>query len=65
MPKLKTKNAVKKRFKLTASGKVKFKRPGMRHLQNAKNKKHKRHMRRAGYITGAFAEHLTVLLGGK
>lgn len=31
MPKLKTKSSVKKRFKLTASGKIKFKPAGKKH----------------------------------
>ena len=32
MPKMKTHSGAKKRFKVTASGKVKFKKPGKRHL---------------------------------
>ncbi|MGE0614548.1 MAG: 50S ribosomal protein L35 [Bacteriovoracia bacterium] len=31
MPKMKTKSAAAKRFKFTATGKVKYKRAGMRH----------------------------------
>lgn len=31
MPKMKTKSSVKKRFKLTASGKIKFKPAGKKH----------------------------------
>jgi large subunit ribosomal protein L35 len=31
MPKLKTKKAIAKRFKVTATGKVRFKRAGLRH----------------------------------
>ncbi len=63
MPKLKTKNAAKKRFKLTASGKVKFKKPGLRHLMECKPRKRKQQMNKAGHITGAFAKHLAILLG--
>jgi large subunit ribosomal protein L35 len=32
MPKMKTHSGAKKRFKVTATGKVKFKKPGKRHL---------------------------------
>ena len=32
MPKLKTHSGAKKRFRRTASGKVKYKKPGKRHL---------------------------------
>lgn len=32
MPKMKTHSGAKKRFKVTASGKVKYKKPGQRHL---------------------------------
>jgi len=42
MPKVKTKSAVKKRFKLTATGKVKGGYVGKRHLLMNKPKKMKR-----------------------
>jgi large subunit ribosomal protein L35 len=32
MPKMKTHSGAKKRFKVTGSGKVKYKKPGQRHL---------------------------------
>jgi len=32
MPKLKSHSSAKKRFKKTASGKIKYKKPGLRHL---------------------------------
>ena len=40
----KTKKAVAKRFKLTASGKVKSGQAGRRHLAGSKNRKRKRHL---------------------
>lgn len=46
MPKMKTKSAAKKRFRVTASGKVKFKPAKMRHMQMNKPKKMKRHARK-------------------
>ncbi|MCL2144337.1 MAG: 50S ribosomal protein L35 [Endomicrobia bacterium] len=46
MPKMKTHSGAKKRFKVTASGKVKYRKPGQRHLmtgdsgnQNRKSRK--------------------------
>ncbi len=45
MPKLKTKKGAKKRFKLTASGKVKRKRAYLRHILSSKTRRQKRHLR--------------------
>lgn len=45
MPKMKTKSGAKKRFKVTASGKVKFKQAFSRHMMMNKPKKMKRKAR--------------------
>lgn len=45
MPKLKTKSGVKKRFKLTASGKVKMGQAGKRHGMIKRTNKHIRNQR--------------------
>ena len=45
MPKLKTKSSVKKRFRLTASGKVKMKPAGKRHGMIKRSAKMKRQAR--------------------
>ena len=45
MPKIKTKSGAKKRFFVTAKGKVKFKPAGMRHMQMNKPKSMKRKAR--------------------
>jgi len=45
MPKLKTKSAVKKRFKLTASGKLKATQAGKRHLMRKRTKAQIRNLR--------------------
>ena len=45
MPKMKTKSGAKKRFKVTASGKVKFKQAHARHRLISKPKKMKRNAR--------------------
>lgn len=46
MPKLKTNKAAKKRFKVTATGKVLFRPAGHRHLMSSKNAKKRRHTRK-------------------
>lgn len=45
MPKLKTRSGAKKRLKLTASGKVKHKKQGLRHILTKKPAKRKRTLR--------------------
>jgi len=40
----KTKKAVAKRFKVTASGRLKHSKAGRRHLAGSKNRKRKRHL---------------------
>lgn len=45
MPKMKTQSGAKKRFKVTSSGKVKFKPAFMRHMQMNKPKSMKRKAR--------------------
>ena len=46
MPKLKTNKAAKKRFKVTATGKVLFRPAGKKHLMSGKTSKRRRQMRR-------------------
>ena len=46
MPKNKTHSGVKKRFKLTSSGKVKFARPNRGHFLTEKSQGRKRKLRR-------------------
>ncbi|MBN4066607.1 50S ribosomal protein L35 [Simkania negevensis] len=45
MPKMKTRKAVQARFKLTGTGKLKRRRPGLRHILTKKSSKRKRHLR--------------------
>ena len=45
MPKMKTKSAAKKRFKLTGTGKIKFQHAGRRHNLGNKSAKPKRQAR--------------------
>ncbi|RKX78661.1 MAG: 50S ribosomal protein L35 [Spirochaetes bacterium] len=50
MPKLKTKRSAAKRYSFTASGKVKYKRQGLRHILTKKNRKRKRRLRKPGIL---------------
>ncbi len=56
MPKKKTKKMTAKRVSLTASGKIKFARPGKGHLLSSKSRKRKRSLRR-GKIGEAADQH--------
>jgi len=51
MPKMKTKKAVRKRFKFTGTGKIKMTRPFKRHILSKKSRKRKRNLRRAGFVS--------------
>ncbi len=62
MPKQKTHSGVKKRFSLTATGKVKFARPGKGHFLTVKNKSRKRKLRKGSYIAGKNAQNIKTLL---
>jgi large subunit ribosomal protein L35 len=51
MPKLKTKSGAKKRFEVKKSGKVKFRRAGVRHLATfGKTKKERRQLRGTDHL---------------
>jgi large subunit ribosomal protein L35 len=53
MPKMKTKKSAAKRYTLTASGKVKYKKMNLRHILTKKTTKRKRNLRKAGFIEEA------------
>lgn len=50
MPKMKTKSSAKKRFKLTASGKIKRKHAFKSHILTKKTKKQKRNLTHAALV---------------
>ncbi len=52
MPKMKTKKSAAKRYTLTASGKVKYKKMNLRHILTKKTSKRKRKLRKAGFVEG-------------
>ena len=51
MPKMKSKSAAAKRFKLTGSGKVKYKQMNLRHILTKKSPKRKRELRKSGILS--------------
>ena len=59
----KTRKAVVKRFKKTATGKILHKRPGHRHLAASKTRKQKRHLRTLSQATGTIARSLSLSMG--
>ncbi|ERP31895.1 50S ribosomal protein L35 [Chitinivibrio alkaliphilus] len=50
MPKAKTRSAVKKRFKVTGSGKVKRNKAFKSHIMTKKSNKRKRNFRKSGLV---------------
>ncbi len=53
MPKMKTRKSAAKRYSLTASGKVKYKKQGLRHILTKKSTKRKRKLRKNGMLSPA------------
>lgn len=62
MPKQKTHSGCKKRFRLTASGEVKFARPGKGHFLAKKSRSTKRKLRKGSYIKGQNTQNIKTLL---
>lgn len=62
MPKMKTRKSAAKRYNLTASGKVKFKKKGLRHILTKKSSKTKRNLRKAGILAESEARRARKLL---
>ena len=62
MPKQKTHKGLKKRVKITASGKVRFKKSFSGHLMSSKNAKRRRHLSGDGTMTPAIAKVAKIML---
>lgn len=54
----KTKKSASKRFKLTASGKILRRKPGLRHLASSKSSKRKRNLGKAGLVHETMAARI-------
>ena len=64
MPKMKTHSGAKKRFKTTATGKVKGRHAFTSHILEKKSAKHKRALGRPAEISAHDAPRVKKLLGG-
>ena len=62
MGKIKTHKATAKRFKLTATGKVKINHTDRRHKLGLKDQKRKRHLRTGEYVNGKMAANIRALI---
>jgi large subunit ribosomal protein L35 len=51
MPKMKTRKSAAKRYSVTGSGKIKYKKQGLRHILTKKSPKRKRNLRKAGILS--------------
>ncbi len=65
--KMKTKRAVAKRFKITASGRIMRRQTGLSHLLSKKSRKRKRRLSMAAEVTGGRAKKISRMLpyGGR
>ena len=62
MPKMKTRKSAAKRYSRTGTGKIKYKKQGLRHILTKKSSKRKRHLRHAGILSAAEEKRMTKLL---
>jgi large subunit ribosomal protein L35 len=62
MPKMKTRRSAAKRYKLTATGKVRYKKQNLRHILTKKNSKRKRRLRQPAFLSSVEADRAKKLL---
>lgn len=62
MPKIKSHRGAGKRFSVTGTGKVKYKKPGLRHLLVGMSGNRGRHMRRPKYLNSVDGKIIKTLL---
>ncbi len=62
MPKMKTRKSASKRYSFTATGKVKYKKQGLRHILTKKSTKRKRKLRHTGILSPAETAKVKKLL---
>ena len=65
MPKIKTNSGAAKRFKLTASGKIKRKKAFKSHILSTKTTKRKRKLRASGMVAKPDAKNVKKMLNYK
>jgi large subunit ribosomal protein L35 len=64
VPKQKTHKGIAKRIKVSATGKVRYKRPGKSHLMSGKSGTRIRNLRRPGIMGGAEGKKMRSLIQG-
>jgi large subunit ribosomal protein L35 len=64
MPKMKTHKASKKRFRVTATGKLKRRQAGKKHLLSHKSGKRKRHLRGVVIDNNKLSKKYIEMMGG-
>jgi len=64
MPKQKTHKGLRKRVKITATGKIKHRKVGGGHLMSGKSAKRRRHISTPGVLVGVYARKMVVKLRG-
>lgn len=62
MPKMKTRRSAAKRYTLTAGGKVRYKKQGLRHILTKKNSKRKRNLRLPAMLSSVETKRAKKLL---
>jgi large subunit ribosomal protein L35 len=62
VPKIKTNRSAAKRFRITASGKIKRNKAYKRHILSNKGKKQKRHLRKATTVVAAESKNIRKLI---
>ncbi len=62
MPKMKTRKSAAKRYRVTANGKVKYKKQGTRHILTKKSSKRKRNLRHLDTLSDRETKKVKVLL---
>jgi large subunit ribosomal protein L35 len=62
MPKMKTRRSAAKRYTLTAGGKVRYKKQGLRHILTKKSSKRKRNLRAPAILSSTETRRAKKLL---
>jgi len=62
MPKMKTRKAAAKRYKVTGTGKIAFKKQGLRHILTKKSSKRKMNLRHQGILSDVEAKRAKEML---
>ncbi len=62
MSKMKTRKSAAKRYRVTGTGKIKYRKQGLRHILTKKSRKTKRNLRQAGVLSEAETKKVRRLL---